>query len=429
MKKILLEGGNVSFYHPQGNLVDKKGKTYFKSDEMNVTADSTQPEGTDHNNISYVQNEIHGLMTGIHNEFQKDHGEELFGKNAEGLGKPGKKNKNTIYSGSTAHLTGASGVDPESFVQAKAESHGVAKVGDLDTAINPAHGDKLKQTLERLAQQNTRVGNYTVVGHAAKGNEIHALVRHDNGKMHQVDFNKTVGLGSEPNEDSLFPTSHSQQDLENGYKGVVHKLMLNAAGMDRYKFSLYGLGDRSAPELPSKASSEEKLAHAQANYIRNPQKVAQTLFPNVDGGDTEHIKHTEGVSYLLGKHGNGVNFSDIYDGDSGIAAGLRQRGFSDKKIADHRKRLQAAFDLGRSGEKYKPSARDLKESVIGGYMAECMSFSEWKQLQEVLTKEDPVKQWIDDFIKSDNPKFAGKSKKERINMALGAYYANQKENK
>ena len=49
-----------------------------------------------------------------------------------------------------------------------------------------------------------------------------------------------------------------------------------------------------------------------------------------------------------------------------------------------------------------------------------------KSLSEILKKSDPVGDWIRDFIDSDNSRFAGKSKKERINMALGAYYAAQR---
>lgn len=49
-----------------------------------------------------------------------------------------------------------------------------------------------------------------------------------------------------------------------------------------------------------------------------------------------------------------------------------------------------------------------------------------EQLEEILTKKDPAGEWISDFVKSDNPKFAGKSKKERMKMALGAYYAKQR---
>jgi hypothetical protein len=47
-------------------------------------------------------------------------------------------------------------------------------------------------------------------------------------------------------------------------------------------------------------------------------------------------------------------------------------------------------------------------------------------LTEVLKASDPVGKWIDDFVNSDNSKFDGKSKEERRKMALGAYYAAQK---
>lgn len=47
-------------------------------------------------------------------------------------------------------------------------------------------------------------------------------------------------------------------------------------------------------------------------------------------------------------------------------------------------------------------------------------------LNEVLSKKDPASKWIADFVKSDDPKFKGKTKKERIKMALGAYYGTQR---
>jgi len=49
--------------------------------------------------------------------------------------------------------------------------------------------------------------------------------------------------------------------------------------------------------------------------------------------------------------------------------------------------------------------------------------SEMQYIEEKLTAADPASKWISDFVASDNPKFAGKSKKERIQQALGAYYA------
>jgi hypothetical protein len=49
------------------------------------------------------------------------------------------------------------------------------------------------------------------------------------------------------------------------------------------------------------------------------------------------------------------------------------------------------------------------------------------QVNEVLKASDPIEKWIDDFVHSKNPKFAGKSTKERIEMAKGAYYAKKNE--
>lgn len=47
-------------------------------------------------------------------------------------------------------------------------------------------------------------------------------------------------------------------------------------------------------------------------------------------------------------------------------------------------------------------------------------------IEEVLSVSDGVDKWIHDFVHSDNPKFEGKSKKERIQMALGAFYSAKK---
>ena len=48
-------------------------------------------------------------------------------------------------------------------------------------------------------------------------------------------------------------------------------------------------------------------------------------------------------------------------------------------------------------------------------------------LEEKLSADDEAGVWISDFVKSTDPRFEGKSKKERIKMALGAYYAAQNE--
>jgi hypothetical protein len=47
-------------------------------------------------------------------------------------------------------------------------------------------------------------------------------------------------------------------------------------------------------------------------------------------------------------------------------------------------------------------------------------------INEVLSKNASAGEWIKDFVHSDNPQFAGKSKEQRKKQALGAYYAAQK---
>lgn len=62
-----------------------------------------------------------------------------------------------------------------------------------------------------------------------------------------------------------------------------------------------------------------------------------------------------------------------------------------------------------------------------GLREEEMEEADLDQLDEVLSKDDKAGDWIHDFVHSTNPKFEGKSKKERIKMALGAYYGKQNE--
>ena len=50
-----------------------------------------------------------------------------------------------------------------------------------------------------------------------------------------------------------------------------------------------------------------------------------------------------------------------------------------------------------------------------------------KGVNEVLAPNAKASDYIDDFVHSKNKKFAGKSKKERIRMALGAYYGKNKQ--
>jgi hypothetical protein len=73
--------------------------------------------------------------------------------------------------------------------------------------------------------------------------------------------------------------------------------------------------------------------------------------------------------------------------------------------------------------KLNKSGRKVRAHKIVFNKGEEESMRKPDVVNEVLSKDDPASKWISDFVKSDNPKFEGKSKKKRINMALGAYYA------
>lgn len=95
----------------------------------------------------------------------------------------------------------------------------------------------------------------------------------------------------------------------------------------------------------------------------------------------------------------------------------------EKEMSEKRVNAFAKF-INKHGKKPK-----LNESMLEKALDEDIelidSLSE-QQLDEILKKSDPASEWIRDFVKSKNPKFAGDTKKQRIKRALGAYYSAQR---
>ena len=67
-----------------------------------------------------------------------------------------------------------------------------------------------------------------------------------------------------------------------------------------------------------------------------------------------------------------------------------------------------------------------RNGVVSGKLPEDYTEQDLDTLiNEVLSKDASAGEWISDFVHSDNPKFAGKSKEKRKEMALAAYYGAQ----
>jgi hypothetical protein len=72
--------------------------------------------------------------------------------------------------------------------------------------------------------------------------------------------------------------------------------------------------------------------------------------------------------------------------------------------------------------------KKVKEDTFAGKLLNSLSESEEirRAINEVMKRDDSAGDWISDFLRSDNPKFDGKSKAERKKMALAAYYSMKK---
>lgn len=107
---------------------------------------------------------------------------------------------------------------------------------------------------------------------------------------------------------------------------------------------------------------------------------------------------------------------------------------SDYKVSASGKKVKAhkiVFNKGEEetpkvSEEKKPSSFESFVSKRKKSMTEDIEQMSEEELFEVLKKTDPAGKWISDFVHSKNPKFAGKTTKERMKMALGAYYGAQR---
>jgi hypothetical protein len=271
-KFFLKEGGNVK--------VGPKGQET-----------SAAPFPVNEKDRSVRRADVHGALSDIHDAFHKEHGEHLFGKDKEHL------HSSSVYSGSSEHFMGHHVSDVE-FVRHK------PSVGDVDVQVSHDHKNKLEKTLAT----GKKFGKYTVAGTKKHGNEISAVMRHENGEHHQFDFEGTHHPGSETDK---FLHSANWEDTKSGIKGVHHKVLINAVGGESHKFSnTHGLRSRT----------DEKDVG-----VSHPTEVSKVLFGK--SADHNKIKSFKGVVDLIKKHKSPTEHQAIYD--------KFKKDVSSKKDTDH----------------------------------------------------------------------------------------------
>lgn len=118
----------------------------------------------------------------------------------------------------------------------------------------------------------------------------------------------------------------------------------------------------------------------------------------------------------------------------------RKLGADFKNMADKSRKPSSKAAASRLSDKFDAVAKKRhagigkaverltkEEFSIESFMAEEFTEEQLDEMiNEVLAKSAKAGDWIHDFVHSDNPKFKGKSKEKRKQMALAAYYAKQR---
>lgn len=110
---------------------------------------------------------------------------------------------------------------------------------------------------------------------------------------------------------------------------------------------------------------------------------------------------------------------------------MSTRDLIDAIISGEAIEIENAFN-STMAEKISSRLDDMRQDVASNmFSSEAVVEEETEseldnQINEVLSKDASAGEWISDFVHSENPKFAGKSKAERKKMALAAYYSKQR---
>lgn len=288
-KSFLVEGGNIKVMGQSGEEVGANPIDLSKT---------PRPQ---------VQQEVRGALSDLNAQHMKTTGSHLFGRNDEAL------KSRSAFAGSTNHLFDDKISD---------EEHNKYKptVGDIDTMVPREH----MGTLEQHLQPGTQLGNYTVMGTKKHGSQISAIMRHENGDTHQVDFEPAEYNGNNVSDWNRFSHSSHWGDVQQGIKGSQHKMLLRAltAAHGSYGILRSKKGDQEG-FIRGDAFSVDKGLRAKYQQVGNeegkpvfkeaPSKGAEyttdvpEIYQRLVGKkptktDLDKFGSFQGVAQLMGKH-------------------------------------------------------------------------------------------------------------------------------
>ena len=280
----------------------------------------------------------------------------------------------------------------------------ISRATDHKTNARPLRSDKAKEFLDKI-HGSTNVGQLQKMAYNIYlGGDDEGKTKY--GKLHVYnpqsakgrDYQKRYGIGEEVEQvdeaNMRFDPEAAARPKSSDVKNFLNR-------------------DKNA-----------RAGAASKKYIRRMTKLGG-LGPNQTKKDTEkHMKdYFEDVEISeASKEGKDVMrnmraWLKSIDVRHGVDSDKRDAGY---KMSPAVRKAQAESD--RLSKVEKP----VQAGTLAALKRRAMKKEEVEYIEEKLSAGDPASKWISDFVASDNPKFAGKTKKERINMALGAYYAAKK---
>jgi hypothetical protein len=176
------------------------------------------------------------------------------------------------------------------------------------------------------------------------------------------------------------------------------------------------VGITVAEEVDNETFTKEVEAQKEKNAGRG--KKAEVAKASVQAVKQEEYEQIDEISKsTLGSY--------IKKASHDVAAkGAFTRHFADKSRAET---AEQKHDIARKTMKKADKMQDagMKRRANMAKAVDRLTKEE-TQLDEKLPASASAGDYIHDFVHSDNPKFAGKSKEERKKMALGAFYAKSK---
>ena len=195
-------------------------------------------------------------------------------------------------------------------------------------------------------------------------------------------------------------------EVDEELKGDQHKIDANKnKKIDAHDFAILR-GKKKVKESFSVRLAEKYKTMKEKKDVVMPEALEKSPEKNQDVADKSHLKDKPG------------SFKSDLKNLGRFLTGKKETNEEksrEDEVKKHEKRLH-----GKDGEVSKHVSKMHKEEN------ELTEEQLDEMINEVLSKDATAGDWISDFVHSDNPKFAGKSKAKRKEMALAAYYAKQR---